>query len=94
MVNRVKSKKHIWALDENGEIDEGAWYEGYHNGVVCVVCGETICVHCNKDYNNLEDCIEHDVCSGCGEYLAKNFKYCPICGEQILSNKNVKEGIV
>ncbi len=48
--------KHNWQKDENGNVDEWAWEAGYHNGVYCVDCGKTVCVHCNPDYMELDDC--------------------------------------
>lgn len=48
--------KHNWQKDESGNVDEWAWEALYHNGVYCVNCGETVCVHCNPDYMELDDC--------------------------------------
>lgn len=48
--------KHNWQKDENGNVDEWAWEAGYHNGVYCVDCRKTVCVHCNPDYMELDDC--------------------------------------
>lgn len=49
--------KHNWERDENGNIDEWAWESGFHNGVFCVDCGKAVCVNCNPDYMELDDCI-------------------------------------
>ncbi len=48
--------KHNWERDENGNINEWAWEAGFHNGVFCVDCGKSVCVHCNPDYMELDDC--------------------------------------
>lgn len=48
--------KHNWKRDENGNINEWAWEAGFHNGVLCVDCGESVCVNCNPDYMELDDC--------------------------------------
>lgn len=48
--------KHNWERDENGSINEWAWESGFHNGVFCVDCGKNVCVHCNPDYMELDDC--------------------------------------
>ena len=48
--------KHNWERDKNGNINEWAWEAGFHNGVLCVDCGESVCVHCNPDYMELDDC--------------------------------------
>lgn len=58
-----------------------AWDNDYHNGVVCEVCGEAVCVHCNPDYMELDDCEEeHWSCSSCGKEVYRNTKYCD-CGQ-------------
>ncbi len=48
--------KHNWKKNENGNVDEWAWESGFHNGVYCQDCGKTVCVHCNPDYMELDDC--------------------------------------
>lgn len=53
-----KYGKHKWRRMENGEIDECAWDFGNHNGVACEICGETVCVLCNPNYDELYDCEE------------------------------------
>ena len=53
---KIEYGKHKWKRKENGEIDDFAWDHAYCNGVVCEVCGLTQCVHCNPDYDDLEDC--------------------------------------
>lgn len=79
----IKHGKHTWKKNENGEIDDCAWDYDYHNGVVCEVCGETVCVHCNPDYMELDDCEEeHWSCSSCGKEVYRNTKYCD-CGQKL-----------
>lgn len=48
--------KHNWQKNEDGTIDEFARDSEYHNGVYCVDCGKTVCVCCNPDYMDLDDC--------------------------------------
>lgn len=48
--------KHNWILDENGKPDEWVWESGFHNGVVCMDCGFSLCVHCNEDWLEMDDC--------------------------------------
>ena len=48
--------KHNWQKDENGNVDEWAWGNGFHNGVFCVDCGKSVCVCCNPNYMDLDDC--------------------------------------
>ena len=48
--------KHNWQKNKYGTIDEFAWDIGYHNGVYCVDCGKSVCVHCNPNYMDLDDC--------------------------------------
>ena len=48
--------KHNWKKDENGNVNEWAWESGFHNGVICMNCGRSVCVHCEPDYLELDDC--------------------------------------
>ena len=89
----IKHRKHTWKKDENGEIDTFAWDLDYHNGVVCEVCGKTVCVHCNPNYDKLEDCKSEYIyiCPSCDKEVYYNQKYCD-CGQKLdWRNKNGKE---
>lgn len=78
-----KYGKHKWRRKENGEIDDFAWEFDYHNGVACEICGETVCVHCNPNYDELDDCEEeHWNCPNCGKIVGWKSKYCD-CGQAI-----------
>lgn len=78
-----KHGKHKWRRKENGEIDNFAWEFDYHNGVACEICGETVCVHCNPNYDELDDCEEeYWNCPNCGEMVGWKSKYCD-CGQAI-----------
>lgn len=48
--------KHIWKKNKDGTINEYAWDSEYHCGVVCEICGETVCILCNPNYMELDDC--------------------------------------
>ena len=48
--------KHNWKKDENGNVNEWTWESGFHNGVICRNCGRSVCVHCEPDYLELDDC--------------------------------------
>ena len=79
----IKYGKHTWAKKENGEIDDFAWDYEYHNGVVCEVCGKTVCEHCNPQYDRLTDCEdEYYNCPSCGKKIFSAYKYCD-CGQKI-----------
>ena len=79
----IKYGKHTWAKKENGEIDDFAWDYEYHNGVVCEVCGKTVCVHYNPQYDRLTDCEdEYYNCPSCGKKIFSAYKYCD-CGQKI-----------
>ena len=79
----IKHGKHTWRKDENGEVDDFAWDFGYHNGVACEVCGETVCVHCNPEYDELTDCEEeYWNCPSCGKKIYFKSKCCD-CGQVI-----------
>ena len=79
----IKHGKHTWKKDKNGEIDNFAWGFDYHNGVVCEVCGKTVCVHCNPDYNELDDCeVNTYSCPVCDKEVDYRQKYCD-CGQKL-----------
>lgn len=79
----IKHGKHTWRKKGNGEVDCFAWDFDYHNGVVCEVCGEKVCVHCNPEYDELTDCEEeYWNCPFCEKILHYNAKYCD-CGQRI-----------
>lgn len=48
--------KHNWRLDENGKPDEWAWESGFHNGVYCEDCGKRLCIYCDPDWFEMDDC--------------------------------------
>lgn len=77
----VKYGKHKWKRNENGEIDDWAWDFAYCNGVVCEACGKTVCVHCNPNYDDLEDCETEDwFCPTCSEEVKYKHHHCK-CGQ-------------
>ena len=76
----VDTHEHKWKLDENGEIDECSWFEGYHNGVTCEICGERICVHCRPNWKE-STCYETSYkCSVCGSHEKEKSNFCKSCG--------------
>ena len=78
-----KYGKHKWKRKENGEIDEMAWDFDYHNGVICEICCKAICVCCNPDYDELEDCEEeYFLCPNCGKKHYTKTIYCD-CGQAL-----------
>ena len=42
--------KHVWATDDNGEVDHFGMDYGFHNGPSCTVCGHSFCEHCADDW--------------------------------------------
>ena len=79
----IKHGKHAWRKKENGEVDDFAWDFEYHNGVTCEVCGETVCVHCNPEYDELTDCEEeYWNCPSCGKKIYYKSKCCD-CGQKL-----------
>jgi hypothetical protein len=50
--------KHQWKMDNLGKPDEWAWEYEFHNGVYCERCGKTVCVHCDPDWELMDDCME------------------------------------
>ena len=80
---KIHYGKHKWKVYKNGEVDDWAWDAGYCNGVVCEVCGNSYCVYCDPDYDELEDCeVEYYNCPTCGEKVGYKNLYCE-CGQKI-----------
>ena len=78
-----KYGKHKWRRTESGEIDECAWDFGNHNGVACEICGETVCVLCNPNYDELDDCEEeYWICPNCCKKIYCKDEYCQ-CGQHL-----------
>lgn len=79
----IKHGKHKWERDEKGYIDEFAFCHDNHNGVVCEVCGKTVCVHCDPNYDELIDCEEkYWNCPCCGKKIYSKSKFCD-CGQKL-----------
>lgn len=78
----LKTKKHFWRTDENGERDDWAYSCGFHNGPVCEMCGEELCIHCDGSLIDEEVCFEHFICK-CGQHLKGTENYCPHCGQKL-----------
>lgn len=79
----IKYGKHKWRKDKNGEIDDFAFDYDYHNGVACEICGEAVCVHCNPDWEKLEDCEDdYYICPACGDKFYSKRDYCS-CGQKL-----------
>lgn len=77
----VFTKEHLWYKDEDGEIDEFRYESGFHNGPMCKICGETICVNCNPNWKESECLYGHYKCSECGNPSEEGKeKYCSSCG--------------
>ena len=78
-------EKHQWKKNKNGEVDDWAWESGFCNGVVCERCGESICVHCNPNYDDEPCIVDKDLCPNCEtrvwRYEHKN--YCFECGQKL-----------
>lgn len=82
----IKTRKHLWKKDEDGEVDEWAWEHGFHNGVRCEICHKTPCAHCEPDYDEKQDCREHYICSECGRVVIDFEPYCH-CGAKMDGGK-------
>lgn len=87
----VKSKKHSWRKDKDGELDVYSYFGGMCNGIECKICGDHICVHCFHNWEELakeEDCREHYECSCCGAPLEADDKtpFCSQCGARMESD--------
>lgn len=78
----IKTKKHIWKKNDDGENDEWAWDYEFHNGVCCEICHKNTCIHCEPDYDEKQDCREHYICSECGRVAFTLEPYCH-CGAKM-----------
>ena len=79
----IKHGKHTWRKNKDGYVDDFAWDFSYHNGVVCEVCGETVCVNCNPKYDELTDCEEeYWDCPYCEKKIHYKSNYCD-CGQKL-----------
>lgn len=84
----IKYGRHRWKKNKYGNIDEMAWESGFHSGVICENCGETVCTLCEPDYdsqdnNGPDDCYEENWrCPECGKHVYKD-TYCSYCGQRI-----------
>ena len=78
-------EKHQWKKKKNGEVDDWAWGSGFCNGVVCERCGESICVHCNPNYDDEPCIVDKDLCPNCGKQVwsIENKNYCSECGQKL-----------
>ena len=83
----LRTKKHMWKKDANGEIDEFAWDNEFHNGPYCTHCFSTPCVHCKPDYEELETCHEHYMCNRCGRHSLYKDPFCT-CGA-VMEEENI-----
>lgn len=78
----IHTKRHAWRKDRNGRVDTFACESDFHNGPVCTICFETPCVHCKPDWEDLENCEQHYICSHCGEYSMQEVEFCK-CGAKM-----------
>ncbi len=100
--------KHNWVLDENGNPDEFAWENGFHNGVICKDCGFSPCVHCDEDWFEMDDCpgprVKKTQTNGdriramsdekFAEWLCSAFGQCDWCGiEEDFNEDNCRQDI-
>lgn len=78
-------EKHEWIKDKDGNVDEWAFESGYCNGVRCIRCYETQCVHCNPNYDDDKCIVDKDLCPNCKTELFgyKKVKYCDKCGQAL-----------
>lgn len=78
--------EHDWETDEDGNIDEWAMSDGFHNGPVCKRCYHSFCIHCepSKFNNGNGPCvIDEYKCPKCGCILQKGTKFCSECGQAV-----------
>ena len=83
----IPTKKHIWKRNPKGEVDEWVWENGFHSGPYCTLCHEAPCCNCNPNYDDLETCHEHYVCSHCGKESLYRDAFCT-CGAVMKEEEN------
>ena len=79
-----QSYNHLWAKDENGDIDMFAFEEDYHNGPRCTKCDDYFCAHCTPNWAETKCSIPHYVCSCCHAEVRTASAYCPRCGSKMV----------
>lgn len=86
----MHTKKHLWYKNKDGSIDEWRLDLGFHNGPMCQVCGEAVCMHCYPDWESMECEIGHYLCSVCGEVSTDAHEnYCPNCGAKMYGGEDL-----
>lgn len=50
-----KTKGHSPAMDD-GEVDWFAYCPDGHNGLRCIICGFSDCVHCDPEGKRIDEC--------------------------------------
>lgn len=80
-------QEHDWKRRENGEIDDFAYDNDYHNGPMCKRCYYSFCMFCDPDGWNKEPCIiDKYKCPKCGRFISKGTKFCSDCGQEVKWN--------
>ena len=75
-------QEHDWCRNEDGEIDEFAFYEDYHNGPICKRCDYSFCIWCDPNGWNKKPCvIDEYKCPRCEQRISKGTKFCSNCGQ-------------
>lgn len=83
----IPTRKHIWKKDINGQVDELVWENGFHGGPYCTLCFESPCACCNPNYDDLENCHKHYICSHCGKESLYRDAFCA-CGAVMEEEEN------
>lgn len=71
--------------DKNGNIDVWAAESDFHNGPMCERCYDSVCIHCNPDYDKGPCVVDKDVCPSCNKELLgwHKEKYCAECDQAL-----------
>lgn len=59
--DRIEKAGHVLKRDEDGGVDYFAFEFEFHNGPLCVLCGDTWCHHCEDE---IEPCDHADIHNG------------------------------
>ena len=81
----IEHDKHDWKKNSDGTIDEIAFQDEFHTGVVCKRCHESVCILCHEDYDDFAGkCIEdYHNCPSCYKAVRGNDMYCNNCGQAL-----------
>lgn len=84
----TKLPHHKWHRNRGGRIDNFAFDSGYHNGPVCIRCGESFCEHCHPECYDEPCTAEGFICPTCKDIVTGGDNFCSNCGQRLTWESN------